>query len=232
MTQDPSQNLPLASSTPSGASQPTVGRNEPCPCGSGKKYKRCHGVDAAPKLSAPKSDPSAGAANPFAALAAQSGKEGAAGFSPEQNQMMLQVAQLMQRLPKGQLQRLQSIMQRAMAGKDVRREAAEFEASLPPAFHDLLKDFQMPGGLPGMAGMGGVEPSAIEAESSPASTMTEDEARALVAKAAAQGKISTDQAQKLLESTPGAESSSASAPAGGPSEKKSSGFAKLFKKFK
>jgi len=22
---------------------PTVGRNEPCPCGSGKKYKRCHG---------------------------------------------------------------------------------------------------------------------------------------------------------------------------------------------
>ena len=23
-----------------------VGRNEPCPCGSGKKYKKCHGVDA------------------------------------------------------------------------------------------------------------------------------------------------------------------------------------------
>ncbi len=23
---------------------PKVGRNEPCPCGSGKKYKRCHGV--------------------------------------------------------------------------------------------------------------------------------------------------------------------------------------------
>ena len=21
----------------------TVGRNEPCPCGSGKKYKQCHG---------------------------------------------------------------------------------------------------------------------------------------------------------------------------------------------
>jgi preprotein translocase subunit SecA len=27
---------------------PKVGRNEPCPCGSGKKYKKCHGsVDAA-----------------------------------------------------------------------------------------------------------------------------------------------------------------------------------------
>ena len=23
---------------------PTVGRNAPCPCGSGKKYKRCHGA--------------------------------------------------------------------------------------------------------------------------------------------------------------------------------------------
>jgi preprotein translocase subunit SecA len=23
---------------------PRVGRNEPCPCGSGKKYKHCHGL--------------------------------------------------------------------------------------------------------------------------------------------------------------------------------------------
>ena len=23
--------------------QPKVGRNNPCPCGSGKKYKHCHG---------------------------------------------------------------------------------------------------------------------------------------------------------------------------------------------
>jgi preprotein translocase subunit SecA len=22
---------------------PKIGRNEPCPCGSGKKYKHCHG---------------------------------------------------------------------------------------------------------------------------------------------------------------------------------------------
>jgi preprotein translocase subunit SecA len=22
---------------------PKVGRNDPCPCGSGKKYKKCHG---------------------------------------------------------------------------------------------------------------------------------------------------------------------------------------------
>jgi len=23
---------------------PKVGRNDPCPCGSGKKYKNCHGA--------------------------------------------------------------------------------------------------------------------------------------------------------------------------------------------
>jgi preprotein translocase subunit SecA len=28
-------------------SQPKVGRNDPCPCGSGKKYKKCHGADDA-----------------------------------------------------------------------------------------------------------------------------------------------------------------------------------------
>jgi hypothetical protein len=25
----------------------TVGRNDPCPCGSGKKYKHCHGASGA-----------------------------------------------------------------------------------------------------------------------------------------------------------------------------------------
>jgi preprotein translocase subunit SecA len=25
---------------------PKVGRNDPCPCGSGKKYKKCHGTAA------------------------------------------------------------------------------------------------------------------------------------------------------------------------------------------
>ena len=26
--------------------EPKVGRNDPCPCGSGKKYKKCHGAVA------------------------------------------------------------------------------------------------------------------------------------------------------------------------------------------
>jgi preprotein translocase subunit SecA len=32
---------------------PKVGRNEPCPCGSGKKYKKCHGAHAAEPASPP-----------------------------------------------------------------------------------------------------------------------------------------------------------------------------------
>ncbi|MGH7591803.1 MAG: SEC-C metal-binding domain-containing protein, partial [Gemmatimonadales bacterium] len=28
----------------SAAGVATVGRNDPCPCGSGKKYKKCHGA--------------------------------------------------------------------------------------------------------------------------------------------------------------------------------------------
>ena len=27
--------------------EPKVGRNDPCPCGSGKKFKKCHGGAAA-----------------------------------------------------------------------------------------------------------------------------------------------------------------------------------------
>jgi len=26
---------------------PKIGRNDPCPCGSGKKYKKCHGATTA-----------------------------------------------------------------------------------------------------------------------------------------------------------------------------------------
>ena len=34
---------PLGDGTPAEGEVPRVGRNDPCPCGSGKKYKQCHG---------------------------------------------------------------------------------------------------------------------------------------------------------------------------------------------
>ncbi len=43
-------------------SAPKVGRNDPCPCGSGKKYKKCHGADGGPQPSGGgKTRPAAGA---------------------------------------------------------------------------------------------------------------------------------------------------------------------------
>jgi Protein of unknown function (DUF1186)/SEC-C motif len=35
---------PVAASSPIKSTKPKTGRNEPCPCGSGKKYKKCCGV--------------------------------------------------------------------------------------------------------------------------------------------------------------------------------------------
>ena len=37
------ETIALADLAPSAAALPRVGRNEPCPCGSGKKFKQCHG---------------------------------------------------------------------------------------------------------------------------------------------------------------------------------------------
>lgn len=39
----PNEYLNEISKTPIERSEPKIGRNDPCPCGSGKKYKKCHG---------------------------------------------------------------------------------------------------------------------------------------------------------------------------------------------
>jgi len=153
-----------------------IGRNEPCPCGSGKKYKRCHGVGAAPKITPPKAALDPQTPNPFA------------NMDPA---IMNQVARSLGRLPKGQLQKLQSIMQRAMAGKDVSTEAAEFERGLPVEFQELMRTVNMAALTSGAAAQGTPEVSA-EPE------LTPEQAKELVAKAAAEGKISAEQAEELL----------------------------------
>src|SRR6185295_17763428 len=98
-------------------------------------------------------------------------------------QMLMQFSQALQKLPKGQMQRLQAIMQKAMAGKDVTREAEEFEKTLPPEFKTMMQSFKMPDEQ-----AGGEAPPTAEASETPA--MSEEEARRLVAEAAEQGKIS------------------------------------------
>jgi preprotein translocase subunit SecA len=40
----PALNSSLGPMSPATAAVPAVGRNDPCPCGSGRKYKKCHGA--------------------------------------------------------------------------------------------------------------------------------------------------------------------------------------------
>jgi preprotein translocase subunit SecA len=35
--------IAAASAASAAGAGPSIGRNDPCPCGSGKKYKHCHG---------------------------------------------------------------------------------------------------------------------------------------------------------------------------------------------
>lgn len=182
-----SENLNLSGENKNDATAPTQSeaalaaspaRNEPCPCGSGKKYKRCHGVAAAPKITPPKP-----------------GGLGAGGMPPGMENMdpamMSQAAQMLQRLPKGQLAKLQSIMQRAMAGKDVTREAEEFQKTLPPDFQQMMTSFAAMAGMANANAGGAAEGG-----------MSEEEARAIVAKAAEEGKLSEEQAKDLLTESP------------------------------
>lgn len=117
-----------------------VGRNEPCPCGSGKKYKRCHGMNETPQATSQESgdagdvqNASGGMGNPF-------------GVDPNQYDpaMLMQFSQMMQRLPKGQLQQLQMLMGKAMNGKDVSKELATLQSKLPMEFQKMVADMPLP----------------------------------------------------------------------------------------
>ncbi|MGA3065929.1 MAG: SEC-C metal-binding domain-containing protein [Tepidisphaeraceae bacterium] len=44
---DRTQGAAGAATKPIVRETPKVGRNDLCPCGSGKKYKKCHGANAA-----------------------------------------------------------------------------------------------------------------------------------------------------------------------------------------
>jgi hypothetical protein len=177
-----------------------VARNEPCPCGSGKKYKRCHGVDAAPKLGVPKWAATAGTEE------GAPGAEGAPGgmpFDPSKIDpaMAAQLRGALARMPRSQLAKLQSIVQRMASGKsgeDVARDAAELQRTLPP---DLQQTFLA------MAMQLSPQFSALQGEAasgagaSSASPMSEEEARKIIEKAAAEGKLGADKARELLGGT-------------------------------
>jgi hypothetical protein len=110
-----------------------VGRNEPCPCGSGKKFKKCHGETQEWQGNVKAEVP---------AVAGDSAEAGnaAPAFDPSKMDLtwLAEFSSAIQRLPKGQLAQLQSLMQKAMGGKDVTRELEELQRKLPPNVQELL----------------------------------------------------------------------------------------------
>jgi hypothetical protein len=144
-------------------------------------------VDAAPKLTAPS------AAGPMPA-----------GMPPGLDQMdpamMMQLSQAFQKLPRAQMQKFQSLMQRAMAGQDVSAEAEMLERTLPPEFKELMSSFA--GQLPAEAGIqtpdGGQPTQASGQASDVRADMSENDARRIVEEAVKAGKLSPEQADALL----------------------------------
>src|SRR5262249_32466180 len=158
--------------------------------GSGKKFKRCHGADAAPKLNAPKIDWTTGidgAPVPPPSL----GPAGLGGMNPQALQNMMgqldpamlnQFSQTLSKLPKGKLHQLQAVMQAAMAGKDISKEADEFEKTLRPEMQQMFAGMK---NLPAMAALagGGAETPAAEMPKNV------DDARSIIENAVAEGKL-------------------------------------------
>lgn len=176
---------------PESAAASTTGRNEPCPCGSGKKYKRCCGVDAAPKLSTPKAS-----AQPSATLGG--GIPGMPAMDPSQMDpaQLKAMSAALKRLPKAQLAKLQSVMFKAMRGKDVTEEAAELERLLPPEFQQMMAQ---------AAGQS-LQPAPESSTEVADAEMSAEDARKIVEEAARSGKISRTEAEKILgESLPAEE---------------------------
>lgn len=153
-----------------------VGKNEPCPCGSGKKYKRCHGMSDVERaqLVDPDTLPKT---KPGADMGALSGAMG--GFDPNSMdpEQLKEVQKLISKMPKGQLRKLQGLMQRAMNGQDVMAELAQFESLLPGDFKNQLEAFSD-------------------------DQMDFDEARKVLEEAVERGEVSREDADALLAGAP------------------------------
>lgn len=116
-----------------------VGRNEPCPCGSKKKFKRCCGKEAPPFLTPPQ--------NPSPEFNPPPGMNLKPGMMDQLKKgmnlkLMMKLSKIIKKLPPDQIQELQGLMSQAMAGKDVSREMESLSKSFPKEFQDLISSMQ------------------------------------------------------------------------------------------
>ena len=127
------------------------------------------------------------------------------GFDPSKldPKTLMELSNLVRELPPQQLSKMQTLMHNTMAGFDVQKEMAEFEAGLPPGFREKLMGIMM-------RGMGGANATAgtqsmddaqgVEALTSSAvsADMSVREARLTVLRAVAEGSMDPEDALTAL----------------------------------
>lgn len=112
--------------------------------------------------------------------------------------VLMEVSQLIQKLPPDQLSRMQGMMHNMMAGFDVSSEMENFEKSLPAEFRNKLS------GLMGRTtGMTQTAPSPVNGmlSAEEASPPHLHEARLTILKGVASGHVSPEDAEQLLFSS-------------------------------
>jgi hypothetical protein len=139
---------------------------------------------------------------------------GIPGFDPSKMdpKVLMELSQLIQKLPAEQLNRMQTLMHNTMAGHDMKKEMEEFEKGLPPEFREkmiqILGSSLAPSAAPYSENQGhknnviDISPSAVASEPTVSpGEMNLHEARLTILKAVASGSMQPEEAEKLLFNT-------------------------------
>jgi hypothetical protein len=115
----------------------------------------------------------------------------------------MKLAELVQSLPHDQLMRMQQLSHNMMAGLDVRKDAEEFERTLPPGFKEKLMAIMIE--AQGAAATSQFQQSSMGIRAEPVSPAAPAElpgdvreARLTVLRAVADGRMSPEDADRLL----------------------------------
>ncbi len=119
--------------------------------------------------------------------------------------LLMELSQLVQRLPAEQLNKMQTLMHNMMAGQDVRKEMEEFERALPPDFRIRMATLFANNADklgPMTQSASAAKPPIIDVTPS-GSTSTDQEmdlhqARITILQAVADGRMSPEEAERLL----------------------------------
>jgi len=117
-----------------------------------------------------------------------------------------ELSELMRTLPYDQIMKMQSLMQAAMAGKDVRSDLEAFERDLPSDFRAKLFNIMMKHGPSFQQAAASNESSSVPGQmvssSEPGNEGSSDlsprEARLTILRAVAAGRMSPEEAETLL----------------------------------